>query len=75
MKKLFRSFLMFAVLTGMLFAGAPAASAYTPVGPWRVDLKAFIHDRAHREYVEMMVDHHMRTNKDIHHALEGGFSV
>lgn len=75
MKKLFRSFLMFAVLTGMLFAGAPAASAYTPGGPWRVDLKAFIHDRAHREYVEMMVDHHMRTNKDIHHALEGGFSA
>ena len=75
MKKLFLRCLSLALLGVLLLAGVPAASAYTPGDPWRVDLKAFMHDRAKREYVEMMVDHHLRTNEDIHHALEGGFSA
>lgn len=75
MKKLFRRCMLFMLLGALLLAGVPAASAYTPGDPWRVDLKPFIHDRAHREYVEMMVDHYLRTDEDIRNALEGGFAA
>ena len=75
MKKLFRRCMLIMLLGALLLAGVPAASAYTPGDPWRVDLKPFIHDRAHREYVEMMVDHYLRTDEDIRNALEGGFAA
>lgn len=70
--KLFSSFCLCAVLLCLLCTGA---SAYTVGDPFDLDLKAFIHDREKREYVEMMVDHHLRTDKDIRNALEGGFAA
>ncbi len=75
MKKAFRRLLLICILAGILFADIPAASAYTVGDPWRADLRPFIHDPVYRDYVETMVDYHLRTNKDIRNALEGGFSA
>lgn len=75
MMKLFRKFLLMVVLTGILSANIPVASAFTLGDPWRPDLRPFIHDPARREYVETMVDYHLRTDPDIRNALEGGFSA
>lgn len=75
MKKAFRGFLLLCILTGILFTNIPSASAYTVGDPWQPDLRPFLQDPERREYVEMMVDHHMRTNADIRNALEGGFAA
>lgn len=68
---------MFLFLLAVIIASSaiPAASAYEMGDACRVDLRAFIHDREKREYVEMMVDHHIRTDRDIQNALESGFSA
>ncbi len=75
MKKAFRRFLLLCVLAGILFTNIPSVSAYTVGDPWRPDLRPFIHDPVRRDYVETMVDHHLRTDKDIRSALEGGFAA
>ena len=75
MRKLFRNLLILVLLAGMLFHNVPGAAAYTAGDPCLLDLRPFIHDRESREYVEMMVDYHVRTNKDIRSALEGGFAA
>lgn len=75
MKKQLRRYFLCFLLLGILFTNVPTASAYTLGDPWRPDLRAFIRDAKDREYVEMMVDHHLRTDPDIRNALEGGFSA
>ena len=75
MKQAFRRFLLLVILAGIFINLCPAASAYQPGDPVKLDLRPFIHDRSRREYVEMMVDHYLRTDKDIRNALEGGFSA
>lgn len=75
MKKGFRRLLLCCMLTGILFANAPSGNAYTMGDPSRISLRPFIRDQARREYVEMMVDYHIRTDKDIQNALEGGFAA
>ena len=75
MKKAFRRLLLLVLLAGILITDIPSASAYTAGDPWKPDLRPFLRDRAYREYVEMMVDHHIRTDKDIRNALEGGFAA
>lgn len=75
MRKLFRNLLILVLLAGMMFPNVPGAAAYTAGDPCLLDLRPFIHDRESREYVEMMVDYHVRTNKDIRSALEGGFAA
>lgn len=75
MKKLFRGILMFVLLAGILIPNIPSASAYEAGDPWRPDLRAFLQDPVKRDYVETMVDHHIRTNRDIRSALEGGFAA
>lgn len=75
MKHLFQRVLLVFLLAGILFSNLPVASAYQLGDPWRPDLRAFIHDPDHREYVEMMVDYHLRTDPDIRNALEGGFAA
>ncbi len=74
MKKLL-CFLMFFCISAMLLTLAPAGFAEMPEGPCRIDLRAFLQDPEYREYVEMMVDHHLRTDREIRNALEGGFAA
>ena len=75
MKKTFRKLLVFCILAGVLLTLSPPASAYEPGDSCRIDLKAFIHDRKMRDYVEMMLDHHVRTDRDIQIALDSGFAA
>ena len=75
MKKLLRNTLAFCLAVLLLLSLPQSAAAYTIGDPYRMDLKPFLQDREYREYVEMMVDYHLRTNKDIHNALEGGFAA
>ena len=74
MKKLFQRLLLLFWMV-LLLAGTLAVSAYAEVDPWRPDLRAFLHDPVKRDYVETMVDYHLRTDKDIQNALEGGFAA
>ena len=70
-----RKILILLLAMTLLLSAIPAASAYEAGDPCRIDLRAFIRDREKREYVEMMVDHHIRTDRDIQNALNGGFSA
>jgi hypothetical protein len=74
MKKLFQRLLLLFWMV-LLLPGTLAVSAYAEVDPWRPDLRAFLHDPVKRDYVETMVDYHLRTDKDIQNALEGGFAA
>lgn len=75
MKKIFRNTLLFCLAAVLLFFLVPEAAAYTVGDPCRPDLKAFIQDPQYRDYVETMVDYHLRTDLDIRNALEGGFAA
>lgn len=75
MKKAFRRLLLFTLLAGILFTNIPSASAYQLGDPWRPDLRPFLQDSVKRDYVQTMVDHHIRTDRDIRSALEGGFAA
>ena len=70
-----RRILLLVLTMALMLSVIPAASAYEAGDPCRIDLRAFIRDREKREYVEMMVDHHIRTDRDIQNALNGGFSA
>ena len=71
----FRKILCVVLAAMLALSLAAPAFAYEAGDPCSIDLKAFIHDKQKREYVEMMVDHHIRTDRDIQNALEGGFSA
>lgn len=75
MKRFFRILWMLCFAAGLILLPTPKASAYEVGDPYRPNLKPFIQDLEYREYVEMMVDYHMRTNQDIHNALKGGFAA
>ena len=75
MRKLFQRCLTLVFLAGILLAQNPRASAYELGDPWRPDLRPFIHDPECRDYVEMMVDYHLRTDSDIQNSLKGGFAA
>ena len=75
MKKTLQNALFFCLTAVLLLSLSPYVSAYTVGEPYRPNLKAFIQDPEYRDYVEMMVDHHIRTDPDIQNALEGGFAA
>ena len=75
MKKLLQNTAMFFFTCLLVFSLAAETSAYALGDPYRVDLKNCIEDPKYRDYVEMMVDYHLRTNKEIQNALEGGFAA
>lgn len=52
----------------------PAEAAVGDV-PYQRDLHTWIQNDEHRQYVEMMLDYHVRTNKAVRKALSGGFSA
>ena len=51
------------------------ARAYTPGQAYQRDLGTWIQNEDHRRYVQMMLDYHVRTNKQVQDALAGGFSA
>lgn len=75
MKKYLKKVISACLSAVFLLSLAPAAHAYAPGDPFRKDLKAFIQDPEYRNYVEMMLDHYIRTDSDIQNALNGGFAA
>lgn len=75
MTKLLRNTLAFCLAALFLLLLPQSASAYSVGDPYRPDLKPFLQDPEYRDYVETMVDYHLRTNQDIQNALEGGFGA
>lgn len=59
----------------LLLSAAPVASAYEIGNPYHKDLSTWIQNRERREYVEMMLDYHLRNNDMVQDALEGGFAA
>ena len=47
--------------------------AYTPGQGYQRSLRTWIENDDHRRYVEMMLDYHVRTNKQVRDALACGF--
>lgn len=58
------------VLTAVLALPTHAVSV-----PYRRDLSKWIKNDDHRQYVEMMLDYHVRSNRQVQNALAGGFSA
>ena len=59
----------------LLLCAVPTAQAYETGEPYHKDLSTWIRNREYREYVEMMLDYHLRNNKMVQDALAGGFSA
>lgn len=73
MKKFLKKILFLCLSLVMLVPGVPRAKAYMAGEPFQKDLSAFIDNEERRNYVEMMLDYHVRCNPDVRNALEGGF--
>lgn len=67
--------LSFLLAVLLLLPSVPAASAYEIGEPYRKDLSTWIRNRQYREYVEMMLDYHLRNNDMVRDTLEGGFAA
>jgi len=71
MKKAMMFFLCFC----LLLCGAPQANAYTPGEPYQAELEDLIRNETRREYVEMMLDYYLRTDRQVQMALEKDLSA
>jgi len=70
-----KKILTFLLALCLLLPLIPEARAYEEGQAFRPDLSARIRDPKNREYVEMMIDHYIRTDKMVQQALAGGFSA
>lgn len=73
MKKVFLRILS-AFLCLTLFASVlPSARAYEMGEPWQVDLSGLLKNEEKRQYVEMMLDHYLRTDEKVKQTLQDGY--
>lgn len=70
-----KRFFAFFLSVCLLFSLVPRAEGYEAGQAFRIDLSDWIENPRRREYVEMMLDHYVRTDEMIQQALEGGFSA
>ena len=64
------------LLSLALIAALALPTDAVPVGqPYQRDLSKWIKNDDHRQYVEMMLDYHVRNNRQVQNALAGGFSA
>lgn len=73
MKKAFLTF--FTGILCLVLILPISVRAYTPGQAYRFDLHTWIKNDSRRRYVEMMLDYHVRNNKQVRDALAGGFSA
>lgn len=59
----------------LVLSAVPSVSAYEVGEPYHKDLSTWIRNRQYREYVEMMLDYHLRNNDMVKDALAGGFAA
>ena len=57
----------------LLLSAVPTARGYEVGDPWRVDLSGFLKNQENRAYVEMMLDHYLRTDEQIQKTLRNGY--
>lgn len=72
MKKLPVRILSLLLTAVLLCSMAPSAAAYEAGDPWQVDLSNFLKNEEKRDYVEMMLDHYLRTDKQVIRCLQDG---
>lgn len=70
-----KKYLCFLLCLFILLPAVPVASAYEIGQPYEKDLSTWIQNREYREYVEMMLDYHLRNNDMVQDALAGGFAA
>ena len=73
MKKVISKF--FAIFICLLCICPIPVRAYTPGQAYQRNLHTWIKNDDRRRYVEMMLDYHVRNNKQVRDALAGGFSA
>ena len=73
MFKTLKKILLLCLAVVCLLPPPTAARAYEMGEPFQWDLSARIRNRERREYVEMMLDHYIRTDVTVQQALDGGF--
>ena len=73
MKKVISKF--FAIFICLLCICPIPVRAYTPGQAYQRNLHTWIKNDDRRRYVEMMLDYHVRNNKQVQDALAGGFSA
>lgn len=59
----------------LFLAALPRGAAYEAGDAYQKDLSVWIGNDSYREYVEMMLDYHVRTNEMVQNALDGGFAA
>lgn len=59
----------------LLLSGTPSAFAYEEGQSYRADLSELIKNEENRRYVEMMLDHYLRTDDSVQKALRDGYSA
>ena len=72
MKKILPRVCAFVLCLCLLPGLLPRAGAYEADQGWQVDLSGFLKNEEKRVYVEMMLDHYLRSDKKIQQALEQG---
>lgn len=75
MKKKWYRILYLVLCTLFLSSTLPRARAYEKGDGCRIDLASWIQDTSSRSYVEMMLDHYVRTDRMVQNALKDGFSA
>ena len=75
MKKFLCRMLHIWLCLALLMGICPEADAYVPGEAFRKDLSTWIQNPRRREYVEMMLDYHVRNNEQVQNALSSGFAA
>lgn len=75
MKRILGFFLSFLMVFSFVLGYAPEVRAYVPGQAYQKDLSTWIKNPEKREYVQMMLDHYVRTDTMVQQALEGGFTA
>lgn len=75
MKRILGFCLSFLMVFSFVLGYAPEVRAYVPGQAYQKDLSTWIKNPEKREYVQMMLDHYVRTDTMVQQALEGGFAA
>ena len=75
MKKFFLRLASVLLCMTLVLPLTAAAAAYKPGAPYQKELSTWIQNDERRRYVEMMLDYHVRNNREVQNALQGGFSA
>lgn len=73
MKKILPRICALVLILCLLPGNFPRASCYEVDTGWQPDLSPFLKNEEKRQYVEMMLDHYLRTDKKVRDALEAGY--